>query len=1127
MTSKTRKASPAKLPRRPVAAKPVLPSANPTMPGKAPARPKYQPASPCIVGIGASAGGLDALRAFFRVMPRDSGIAFIVIQHLDPTHKSLAAEVIGKWTAMPVAEAREGVQVKPNHIYTIPPDKYLSLEAGKLRLNEPTVRRGLRLPVDYFFNSLAEDQQEKAIAMVFSGTGSDGALGVRSIVAHGGIALAQDPKSAQFDGMPSSAIATGMMNYVLSLEKMPEILVAYAHHPYVEGTDDQAGVPVNRENLNEILGIIRIRNQCNFSGYKQNTLIRRIQRRMGLSHIDNSRDYLALLRRDSKEVDALFRDMRIGVTDFFRDGEAWKLLQKSVIAPLVAGKGKEDPIRAWVPGVSTGEEAYSLAMLMLEEARKTGKPCQVQIFATDINEDSLNIARSGIYPEGIATRISPERLKHFFTLSSDNHHYQVSTELRESVVFGAQNLFTDPPFSRLDLISCRNLLIYLEPEAQQRVIGLFDFSLRAGGYLFLGSAETLGVHESAFKPISKKWRIFEHIGGNAHRHIELPLNTELHRSAAVKGASPQTQSKAAQLANLALQLLLDRFVPASVVVNGKYEALYYCGPTENYLKQPRGAPTTDLLAQASNGLRSRLRNALREAETSHAAVVIQDVRVKRADAYVGIRLSVLPLPAHAELGHLLLVVFEDSPRPALLPSREPAEGAVIRELEDELRETRSELKGTIERLESSNEELKVSNEEVVSTNEELQSINEELESSKEELQSLNEELSSVNQQLVVKISELELANNDIHNLLSSSEIATICLDREFRIKWFAPGISNVFNLIVSDIGRPIADFTPALTGAYLIEEATAVLQKLAAVQHEFLSENGSWFLRRILPYRACDDRIDGVIVTFSDITEIKKKSEDAIRARKAFADSLEEKVQERTAQLRAMAVDLTMTEDYERRNYAQDLHDDLGQVLAIIKLKLSSLEMVSAHQPVTAIRPQLHEISKMVDQANRSVRSLLLQISPPVLHQLGLIPALEGLVEEMEKNFGIKINCHDDGKDKPLDQAGTIIVYRSVRELLINIVKHAQVNMAELSCVRVDNQLDITISDAGPGFLVPKTLQPNEEKGFGLFSIQERISFIGGSLHIDSRLGAGTTVTLSVPLSVKLPGAPAGGAEQP
>lgn len=1071
--------------------------------------------TPCIVGIGASAGGFEAMHSFFHAMPAQSGLAFVVIQHLDPTRESRVSDIVGKWTTMPVSEATQGERVEPNHVYMIPPNKYLAIHNSTFRLSTPKQPRGLRLPIDHFFDSLGRDQKERAVGIILSGTGSDGSLGLKSIELNGGIVLAQDPDSATFNGMPLSAISTGAVKSVLAVEKMPAVVLDYARHPYAAGTADQLVKETgNASSFNTILDLIRLHFRFNFSGYKHATLLRRIHRRMGLHHVTTLDDYAVLLRKQSVELDALFKDMFITVTDFFRDPAAWKILESEVIAPMVRDRANGEPIRVWVPACSTGEEAYSIAMLILDVLKTQKKHCPLLVFATDINEAALRIARLGIYPSGIATHVPSAFLPRFFTPNAENQQYQVSQELRTALVFGRQNLISDPPFSQLDLITCRNVLIYLEPEIQKKLIQLFDFALRPGGYLFLGSAETIGSLTNRLTPLSKKWRIFRQLDPTRAKPPDFPIMAPTHVTTLATLVPKAIGTPLSYVATLSQRLLLDKFAPAAVLVNSKYETLYFCGPTDRFMTQPRGTPTQNVLTLVRDGLRSHLLSALHEVEVSNKTVVVADAHIKLGSEYQLVKLSVIPAVEEQVLGQTYLVVFEDLPQPAIRFDERDEQTKVVRQLEEELRVTREDLFRAIERKDTSAEELKISNEEVISVNEELRSFNEELESSKEELQSLNEELSTVNQQLQSKVLELENANNDLKNLLSSSDIASLCLDRQLHIKWFTPGIQPLFKLIPTDIGRSISDFAEVLSGDGFISDVKAVLKKHDRVSKELQLPNGSWYLRRVLPYRNEHDAITGTTITFADISEIKHNTEALLASQQLTAQTLEQRVQERTEQLRALSVEITLAEDRERRALARDLHDDLGQVLTVAKIKIAALEKL---EKVADLKQRVAEINGILDKAHTAVRSLTFQLSPPILHELGLIAALEWLGEEMHRLYGLAVTINDDGKPKPMTMPVSTILFRAVRELLINVAKHAEVVDARVLTKRLGNQILIQVEDAGIGFHPhhkPKSAK-DIAAGFGLLSVRERLSYIGGEMRTESVPGDGTIITLLAPLTVE------------
>jgi len=839
---------------------------------------------PIVVGIGASAGGLEAFRTFLDAMPPDNGLAFVFIPHLDPTRESHMVELLASHTAMTVVQAKDGMPIKADHVYVIPPDEYITISDEVLHLTAPSERRGRRIPIDFFFHSLAEDRHEKAIGIVLSGTGTEGAHGLQAIKAHGGLALAQDPETATYDGMPRSAIATGLVDHVLPVERMPKILLGFVQHPYVRGAP--ATRPPDEQlpkHLGAILAVLHARYRHDFELHKKGTLIRRIQRRMGLRHLTHMEDYLRFLQADAAEVDALFRDLLITVTGFFRDPEAWKFLEKEVIPALVREKPPDQPLRAWVTGCATGEEAYTVAILLIEQAEAAQKGTKVQVFATDIESATLERARAGFYPAGAVADVSLERLRRFFIQEGD--HYRVTQYLRDAVVFAAQNLLSDPPFSRLDLVTCRNVLIYLEPDVQESVIALFHFALRPGGYLLLGGSETIGPQDDAFETVSKKWRVYRPIGPRRLDKLEFSM---IHRgSQAVPVRLPQvamgTLPLESKLAGLAQRLVLEHHAPACTLVDRRNEIRYLCGPTHDYLRPPTGVPTQDLLAWAHRDLRSKLRAALDTAAREGRSVTETAVRVQRGEECHTVDIAVTPITVPREAAGLLLVAFADRPGPPAPPAPSPGAANVdeerVRRLELELKVTREDLQGSIGELEVANEDLQAVNEEMLSLNEEYQSTNEELETSKEELQSLNEELTTLNSQLQAKFEESTAIANDLKNLLASTNIATVFLDRRFCIKRFTPSATKLFNLIPTDVGRPLGDLVKKFADPDLVSDAEAVLESLVTATKEIRNDEDLWYVRQVLPYRTQENRIEGVVITFADVTSLKRMEEELLKSR--------------------------------------------------------------------------------------------------------------------------------------------------------------------------------------------------------------------------------------------------------
>jgi two-component system CheB/CheR fusion protein len=827
-----------------------------------------------VVGVGASAGGLEALKKFLVALPPDIGMAFVLIQHLDPTHESLMVDLLTRYTTMKVVQIANDMPVEPDRIHIIPPGTSLTIKNGVLLLGKPIERRGMRMPVDNFFMSLAEDQQENSVCIILSGTGSDGTLGLKEIKARGGLAIVQDPETAQYDGMPRSAIMTGLVDYILPVEQIPETLVGYVRHSLKVDRLAEPLMTEAEEQLHRILTLLHVRTGHDFRYYKRNTLVRRLQRRMTVKHITTLGDYLDLIQSHPEELEALDKDLLISVTMFFREPEVWEALHEMAIPKLVDRCTENQPVRIWVPGCATGEEAYSLAIMLLEESEGRKRECPVQIYATDIDKEALEIGRRGAYPENIAEQVSHERLTRYFTKDA-NGMYQVNKRLREMVVFAPQNLISDPPFSKLDLVSCRNVLIYIQLELQKKIVTLFHFALRDGGFLVLGNSESVGTRTDLFEPLSKRWRIFRQISTVGRIPLDLPLSLDLGKrpgDLAFKPAVPL----AVRYADIAKGQLIQKFTPPSVLVNNRYETLFFSGVTKDFLSIPEGTPTDNVIDMADPGLRPKLRTALHKAGTENREVVLGGVKLAHGDGSRTVRLTAQPVIEGKEEAGLFLVSFEFEPQREPGPASRPediTEESVVRSLEEELKRSREELQATIEQMETSNEELKASNEEVMSMNEELQSSNEELETSREELQSLNEELSTLNSQLQDKVNELEVTTDDLNNLLTSTSIATIFMSEDFRIKRYTPAATGLLNLIPGDVGRPLVDITRKFSDDTLFDDAKSVLHNLQPLNREVRSDDGKWFLRSILPYRTQDNRIEGVVVTFSDFSEMKQAQE--------------------------------------------------------------------------------------------------------------------------------------------------------------------------------------------------------------------------------------------------------------
>ncbi|MEY4569596.1 MAG: protein glutamate methylesterase CheB and methyltransferase CheR [Verrucomicrobiota bacterium] len=874
-------------PRR---SKKPIPKANPEAPA-----PQPSAAFP-IVGIGASAGGLEALEQFLQRVPAGSGMAFVIVQHLDPTRKGLMAELLQRCTPMKVMQVKDCMRVKPDCVYVIPPNKDMSILHGVLHLFETAGARGLRLPIDYFLRSLAQDQQQSGIGVILSGMGSDGTLGLRDIKEKAGLVLAQEPSSAKFDSMPRSVIDAGLADIVAPADELPEKIMTFLKRtPLI--TD--AGLVVDeklQDGLEKILILLRTRVGHDFSFYKNNTLYRRIERRMGIHQIDKIAGYVRYLQENPQELDLLFKEMLIGVTSFFRDPEVWQLLREETIPALLASP-PAGTLRAWVAGCSTGEEAYSLAIVFKEAMEKLGpqKSFKLQIFASDLDRDAIDKARQGLFPENISADVSADRLHRYFT--KEDSGYRIRAEIREMVVFSPHSLIMDPPFTKLDLLSCRNLLIYLTQEMQKKLFPLFHYCLQPGGILVLGSAETIGQFTDLFSTVDGKCRIFRRT-----ETILRPESAEFPSSFAPRtsdGHGAQTITKTTQnLQTLAEQLILHRFSPPSVLTTEKGDILHISGRTGQFLEPAAGKANWNIFAMARDGLRYELTAAFQKALKQKGSVILKDLKIRTDGGERYTNISIEKLPETDPLRGMVMIVFTEIPVPAVSepsgkPAKAPQGGQRLTELEHELQQARAELQSTREEMQSSHEELRSTNEELQSTNEEMQSTNEELTTSKEEMQSLNEEMQTVNSELQSKIEELSRSNNDMKNLLNSTDIATLFLDKNLLVRRFTTEASKIINLIPGDIGRPITDLSSDLIYPALPADAHDVLRKLGSSEKPISISDGRWFTVRIMPYRTLDDRIDGVVITFWDIS-IAKALEVKMQD---IQDGLEERLAKQTTRV--------------------------------------------------------------------------------------------------------------------------------------------------------------------------------------------------------------------------------------
>ena len=870
-----------------------------------------------IIGIGASAGGLEAFELFFKTMPPASGMAFVLVPHLDPGHASMLSEILQRNTTMPVHEVQDQIRIQPDHVYIIPPGKDMTIFHGALNLSVPEQARGLRLPIDAFFRSLAEDQGERAICVILSGSGSDGTLGLRAIHGVGGVSFVQEPSTAKYDGMPASAVQSGLATYVLPVDKITRQLVAYVRTIAETGVPPAPPAPVALSAMRRIAMLLRTRTGNDFSQYKQSTIKRRIERRMVVHNLADIDAYARYLAENPAEVHILFKELLINVTSFFRDKEAFEALNNEGLKRIFQDKPDDYTFRIWVPGCASGEEAYSLAMLFHEYMDTIKREFRLQVYAYDIDDDAISTARAGLYPANIAIDVSPGRLRRFFTKEGDG--FRIKKEIREQVVFAIQNVIKDPPFTKMDLISCRNLLIYLDADVQNRVIPALHYGLKPEGVLFLSPSEGIGNFTDLFAPLDKKWKVF------GVKPSLASARTLVARRFSWTGDPTEkepldagTRMDKTNLPELSRRVLLQSFAPPSVITDEKGEIVYVHGDTGNYLQPAQGQPSHNVIDMAREGLQLDLRYAVQNAAAKKRPVLVKDLPVRTNGGIHGVDLTVRPLADPETSRDLLLISFQDAAEP--LPVKDtrrkriPAKSEVkrVEELEQDLAYTKENLQATIEEMQAANEELKSSNEELQSTNEELQSTNEELETSREEIQSVNEEIVTVNAELQAKIEQLTDIQNDMKNLLENVNIGTIFLDDRLAIRRYTREAVKVYRLAAADTGRPLADIRSLILGVDLIPDAQAVLDSLIPRKSVVLTQNNEWFLVRIMPYRTLENVIDGVVMTFSDISALKAVEEELIRQTE----------EARTA-----------------RDYAQSIVDTVREPLLVLNAKC---EVVSA-----------------------------------------------------------------------------------------------------------------------------------------------------------------------------------------
>ena len=1055
-----------------------------------------------IVAIGASAGGLEACRILLEAMPSGGGNAFVLVQHLDPVHESMLAELLSNHTKMTVVQAEDGQRLEPEHLFIIPPGRYIAVEADTIRLTLPPVRHGMRMPFDFLLHNLAMEYGPRATAIVLSGTGTDGSIGIRFIREAGGRVFVQDPNEAGYDGMPNSAIDSGMASHVMPLGAIGDAL----QRPYSAKGGKDVGPPSNRAIMDTIVAMMRESTGKDFSLYKQGTLHRRLERRMamaGIASSDKAR-YLETLVKNPLELSQLATDILINVTSFFRDPDVFERLRTQIVPALVKHHPSGQPLRLWVAGCSTGEEAYSLAMIVQECISEAGRDIQMQIFASDADEGAVAFARDGIYPKTIETEVSPQRLQRFFI--SDGSGYRVVSELRSVIIFAVQNILSDPPFSNIDFISCRNLLIYFGPEAQATVISLCHFALNENGILLLGNTETVGPDSSRFDVLDKPSRIFRRKGqrgrfvfaSNASDNVRTPMQRD------------PVPNRQAALAELCRRTIIDNYAPATVLINRKYEYLYSLGPVQRYLRIAPGYPTQDIFTVTPRSIHTKLRSALHRAFQEKVRTVSTGFYHDADDMLLHYEIVAQPVSIDGE--DLLLVSFLDTEKPPQLsdPSslvHDEHSHALARELSA----TRTELHAAIRDLENTAEEQKAVNAETLSLNEEYQSANEELLTSKEELQSLNEELTALNSQLQEALERQRATANDLENVLYSTDVATIFLDPDLNIRFFNPATRSIFNAILGDIGRPLTDLNSRVPDSALLADATAVLKGSVNKEREVRTAGGNWFLRRVMPYRTQEGGTEGVVITFADVTTQHHAHEALGRAKRAAERA-------NAAKSRFLAA------------ASHDLRQPLQSLVLLQGLLEKAVEGEKARKFVRSFRDTLHSMSGMLN-ALLDINQIEAGTVYPRIATCRVNEVLQRLNDEfsysaMEKGISLRFV-----PSSLLVRTDPRLLEQMIRNLLANAVKYTRKGKILLGCRRHRDTLSIEVWDSGIG-IPSHQLQSifdeyhqaandgtEVELGLGLgLSIVKRLGLLlGHKINVRSVSGKGSVFTIQLALGREEP----------
>lgn len=1100
--------------------------------------------SPPIVGIGASAGGLEAFTRLLGHLSSDTGLAFVLVQHLAPDHESLLPELLARTSSIPVMAAQDGIRVEADRAYVIPPNTSMTLTDGHLRLAAREKTRSPHLPIDLFFSSLADVHGPGAVGIILSGAGSDGARGIEAIKESGGITFAQNAESAAHPSMPMAAIATNCVDFVLPPEAIADRLGQLGRHFALHRRAGSGGGSED-DTLRPILELVERQTGVDFTTYRRGTIQRRILRRMLLHRHGARAEYLAQLRAEPAEIDLLYEDLLIGVTSFFRDPAVFAELRERALPEMMRARPRDTPFRVWVAGCSGGEEAYSLAIALLEFFAETERRPQLQIFATDLSESAVARARAGVYPNSIALHVSPERLEQFFNPVADG--YRIAKSVRDLCIFSRQNIVRDPPFSHMDLVSCRNVLIYMEPELQRRVFPIFHYALEPHGLLLLGSAESPGTSSEYFEPFSKPHKLFRKRLG-VTRPLGFDFATPAIASRGVarfpigrRAISPVPVPQGANDLTAAIDHVVGaRFADTCVVVNDDFEIVHFRGDTSSFLAHATGTASLDLLRLARPELIPGIRSALTRAAETSAPVREQHLALAINGPSRHVTIDVLPLQHSLVGGNVFVVLFnleaesvDAASESSSEKTRRPADQTALESLREELASTKRYLREVIEQHESTVEELRAAGEEIQSSNEELQSTNEELETTKEEIQSTNEELTTLNEELQHRNRDLGEMASDLANVFASTTIPIAIIGADRRLRRFTPATSRVMKVIASDVGRPLGDVKLRFAFTDLERIVDAAIDTLVVTQRTVEDDDGVWWSLTVRPYQTVDRRVDGAVLVFSDVdastrseakaqatSEDRKKqlevSEHARIAALAKAnDALETAMEERErgeAERNTLLRQLDLGQEEERRRLSRELHDEVGQHLAALALGLQELSDLSP--PGSEIDLRAAKLRALSATLGRELHAIAVRLRPKALDDFGLEAALSSYAAEWARQHGIAIDVHAVSDAERLPPAVESAIYRIVQEAMTNIARHSHATRASVLVERRDRQVHTIVEDNGRGFdTTAASLASNNDRRLGLLGIRERAALLGGSMLVESRPGAGTTVFVRLPLA--------------